>query len=90
MNLMNVKLLPRRRAGLFKALAVAGLISGAYIVGCATAAQPHMVNALNALQTARAELSVAEHDKGGHLPIAIQRVDEAINQVRLGMAAAGG
>jgi len=56
----------------------------------ATAAQPHMVNALNALQTARSELGMAEHDKGGHLPIAIERIDQAINQVHLGMAAAGG
>jgi hypothetical protein len=67
-----------------------GLLTGGFIAGCAVAAQPHMINALNALQTARAELSVAEHDKGGHLPIAIERVDQAINQVRLGMAAAGG
>ena len=28
--------------------------------------------------------------KGGHLPIAIQRVDQAISQVKLVMAAAGG
>jgi hypothetical protein len=49
-----------------------------------------MVNALNALQTARSELGMAEHDKGGHLPIAIERIDQAINQVHLGMAAAGG
>jgi hypothetical protein len=73
-----------------KALLVAGLVGGGYIVGYATAAQPHMVNALNALQTARSELGMAERDKGGHLPTAIERVDQAINQVRLGMAAAGG
>ena len=76
--------------GVVKLLAVAGLVAGGFIAGCATAAQPHMVNALNALQTARAELSVAERDKGGHLPIAIQRIDQAINQVRLGMIAGGG
>jgi hypothetical protein len=59
-------------------------------MGRATAAQPHMINALNALQTARAELQVAADNKGGHRVIAIQRIDEAINQVQLGMAAAGG
>jgi hypothetical protein len=49
-----------------------------------------MVNALNALQTARTELEVAAENKGGHRVTAIQRIDEAINQVRLGIAAAGG
>jgi hypothetical protein len=87
---MSIRFLLPRRAGMAKALLVAGLVGGGYIIGYATAAQPHMVNALNALQTARAELGMAEHDKGGHLPIAIERVDQAINQVRLGMAAAGG
>jgi hypothetical protein len=75
---------------LAKTLLLAGLLGGGYIAGCATAAQPHMYNALNALQTARAELVVAEHNKGGHRVIALQRVDEAINQVRLGIAAGGG
>jgi len=79
-----------RRPRMVKVVLLAGLVAGGYVVGCATAAQPHMVNALNALQLARSELSMAEHDKGGHLPIAIERVDQAINQVRLGMAAAGG
>ena len=78
------------RSGMVKALLVAGLVGGGYVIGVATAAQPHMVNALNALQTARSELGMAEHDKGGHLPIAIERIDQAINQVHLGMAAAGG
>jgi hypothetical protein len=87
---MNVRFSTPRRVSMVKALVVAGLIGGAYIIGCATAAQPHMVNALNALQNARAELQAAEENKGGHRVIAIQRVDEAINQVRLGMAAAGG
>ena len=73
-----------------KCLVIAGLVAGGFAAGCATAAQPHMTNALNALQTARAELQVAEHNKGGHRVIAIQRVDDAINQVRLGIAAGGG
>jgi hypothetical protein len=87
---MNTKVSRHNRSLMFRWLVMTGLIAGAFIAGCAFAAQPHMVNALNALQTARAELSVAEHDKGGHLPLAIQRVDEAIHQVQLGMAAAGG
>jgi hypothetical protein len=87
---MNIRVSRPRRARVIKILLMAGLVAGGYVVGCATAAQPHMVNALNALQTARGELGMAAHDKGGHLPIAIERVDQAINQVRLGMAAAGG
>lgn len=79
-----------RGAGLVKAALLAGLVAGGYVIGCATAAQPHMINALNALQTARAELEVAAPNKAGHREIAIQRVDEAINQVRLGIAAGGG
>ena len=37
------------------------------------AAQTHMDNALAALQTARGELQVAEHNKGGHRVNAIRR-----------------
>jgi hypothetical protein len=33
---------------------------------------------------------MAVRDKGGHLPIAITRVDEAIHQVQLGIEAGGG
>ena len=73
-----------------KILLLAGFVAGGYVAGRATAAQPHMINALNALQTARAELEAAVDNKGGHKAIAIQRIDEAINQVRMGMAAAGG
>jgi hypothetical protein len=87
---MTVTVSPPRRVGIVKVMLLAGLIGGGFVAGYAIAAQPHMINALNALQTARAELSVAARDKGGHLPIAIMRVDEAINQVRLGMEAAGG
>ena len=79
---------PRR--GVVKGLFIAGLVVGGFIAGYATAAQPHMFAALNALQTARAELAVAEHNKGGHRAVALQRVDEAINQVKMGIEAGGG
>ena len=51
------------------------------------AAQPHMDNALAALQTARSELQIAEHNKGGHRVNAIRLVDQAINEVRAGIGA---
>jgi len=87
---MNIGISMPGRPKVVKIALIAGLVAGGYVFGHATAAQPHMVNALNALQTARAELGQAERDKGGHLPIAIERVDQAIKQVRMGMAAAGG
>jgi hypothetical protein len=49
--------------------------------------QPHMKAALEALQTAKAELEQAEADKGGHRVKAIEAVDRAINQTRMGIAA---
>lgn len=87
---MNARFSLPGRMGVVKVVVMAGLVVGGFIAGCATAAQPHMVNALNALQTARSELQMAADNKGGHKLIAIQRVDEAINQVQLGIAAGGG
>jgi len=51
------------------------------------AVQTHMDNALAALQTARSELQVAEHNKAGHRVNAIRLVDQAIAEVRAGIAA---
>ncbi len=79
-----------RHGGVIKGLALAGLVAGGFATGYAVAAQPHMINALNALQTARAELQVAEHNKGGHRVTALARINEAINQVQLGIQAGGG
>jgi hypothetical protein len=87
---MSIRFFSPLRSCVVTAVLLAGLVAGGYLMGRATAAQPHMINALNALQTARAELQVAADNKGGHRVIAIQRIDEAINQVQLGMAAAGG
>jgi hypothetical protein len=83
---MNAKL---SRARIVKVVVLAGLVAGGYVAVRATAAQPHMVNALNALQTAKTELQAATPNKGGHREIAIDRVDQAINQVKLGIAAGG-
>jgi len=53
----------------------------------AVAAQPHMDNALASLQTARNELQVAEANKGGHRVTAMRLIDQAIGEVRAGIAA---
>jgi hypothetical protein len=66
----------------FAAIAAVG-----FVIGCAYAAQPHLENALGALQNARHELQVAEHNKGGHRATALRLVDEAIGEVRAGIRA---
>ena len=74
----------RRLLGVASVLVLAG---GAFAAGMAFAAQPHMQAALSALQTAQSELNQAEHDKGGHRVKALNLVNQAIQQVNLGIAA---
>ena len=52
----------------------------------ARADQPHMRRALEHLRAARAELSVAEHNKGGWRIRAIENTDRAIHETENGMA----
>ena len=56
-------------------------------IGYAVAAQPHMEAALSALEKARSELETAIPDKGGHRVKAIALVNDAIGEVRAGIAA---
>ena len=65
----------------------AGLVAGC-ATGYAVAQQPHMSAALADLQTAKSELQAAEHNKGGHRVKAIEYVNSAITETKLGMAAA--
>ena len=65
----------------------AGAVIGASL---AYAAQPHMVGALELLQSARGELQRATANKGGHRERAIGAVDRAIQETREGIAFAGG
>jgi len=60
---------------------------GAAIGGSAMAYQTHMWNALNALQQAQSQLSVAVEDKGGHREAAMNLVNQAIDQVNEGIRA---
>ncbi|GAB5377083.1 MAG: hypothetical protein AcusKO_35450 [Acuticoccus sp.] len=54
----------------------------------AGAEQTHMENAVKYLNSAKAELQKANANKGGHRNKAIQLIDEAIQQVRMGKRAA--
>jgi hypothetical protein len=69
-------------------LAVVGAmaISAAAGYSVAQVNQPHMQNALADLQAARGELQVALADKGGHRVAALNLVNQAISQVRQGIA----
>lgn len=75
----------RRR--LVGAAAVALVAAISFAGGCVVAAQPHMVNALNALQSARSELQEASTNKAGHRVNALRLVNEAIGEVQAGIAA---
>jgi hypothetical protein len=47
--------------------------------------QPHMQDALGALQSAKTALEQAAHDKGGHREKALEHVNHAIEQVQKGI-----
>ena len=64
---------------------VIGVALALATAGLALADQPHMKNALTALQKARQELGAAKENKGGHRQRAIELVDKAIDQVQQGM-----
>ena len=73
-----------------KRLAIAlviGLLIGSAIGSWAAINQPHMAAALDALHKAKAELEVAEHNKGGHRAKALELVHKAIEQTKKGIEA---
>lgn len=74
-----------RRIALVAGAAV--LIGFGFVGGWATAGQPHMQNALRALENAQSQLQVAAPDKAGHRVEAIRLINEAIGQVQAGIAA---
>ena len=71
---------------IFLGLAVAASMGIGYAIG----AQPHMSETIALLQTARAELVKATPNKGGHRERALGLIDQAIAEVRAGIAFAGG
>lgn len=83
---MSNRLKTMRSLGARLPVGVAALILAAFAAGYVVAAQPHMHNALDALQTARSELQEATHNKGGHRVKALELVNAAIVQVGRGIA----
>jgi hypothetical protein len=63
------------------------LLIGSAIGSWAAINQPHMIAAFEALQKAKMELEVAEHNKGGHRDKALQFVHKAIEQTKKGIEA---
>lgn len=76
---------PYRKSAIAAALGIA--LAGYAASAAAQVDQPHMQKALTDLQRARAELDAAAHDKEGHRGRAVQYVDQAIGEVRAGIAA---
>jgi hypothetical protein len=69
------------------AVKIAALSAALGIGACvgATAAQPHMQNALDSLRSARSELVAALPNKGGHRERAISLVNQAIGETQAGI-----
>jgi len=84
---MHIVLSRTGRRRLTLAAGAALLLGSGFATGCVVAAQPHMYNALHALQNARAELQEASTDKAGHRLAAIRLINEAIGEVQAGIAA---
>lgn len=59
-------------------------------IGYAIGAQPHMTASITLLQSARTELQAATPNKGGHRERGLALIDQAIAEVRAGIAFAGG
>ena len=76
-----------RKSSWFTVLAIVfALCLGAIVGGVAVAQnQNHMYNARNSLQSAKYQLEVATHDKGGHRAAALNLVNQAIQQVNWGI-----
>ena len=78
------------RTSLPRSLVLGGVIATSLCIGYALGAQPHMDESIAILQSARAELGKAEPNKGGHREKAIGLIDQAIAEVRAGIAFAAG
>ncbi len=71
-------------------LLLGAAITASMGIGYAVGAQPHMDESVALLQSARGELAKATPNKGGHRERALGLIDQAIGEVRAGIAFAGG
>ncbi len=78
------------RTSLCRRLALGAAIATSLGIGYALGAQPHMAETVAMLQSARAELAKATPNKGGHRERALGLIDQAIAEVRAGIAFAAG
>jgi hypothetical protein len=69
-----------------KSVVIAAVVISAFGVGYAVGAQPHIEAGLGLLQNARIEIAAAEPNKGGHRERALGLIDQAIEQIREGIA----
>jgi hypothetical protein len=72
-------------AGVFFAVILMGSFNIFKTANAQPAYQPNMEQALGNLHAARINLEVSSLDKGGHRVRALELVNQAINQVRLGI-----
>jgi len=73
-----------------RTLLLGTVIAASMGIGYAIGAQPHMAETIGLLQSARSELATATPNKGGHRERALGLIDQAISEVRAGIAFAGG
>jgi hypothetical protein len=71
-------------------LVLGALVASSMGIGYAIGAQPHMAETVTLLQSARAELAQATPNKGGHRERALGLIDQAIAEVRAGIAFGAG
>ena len=73
-----------------RTLMLGAAITGSVGIGYAIGAQPHMTASIAFLQSARGELVAATPNKGGHRERGLALIDQAISEVRAGIAFAAG
>ena len=69
----------------FTSLAFVLILAAGFLVGRASADQPHMHAALDHLRAAKTELDAATADKGGHRVKALALTKDAIAEVERGI-----
>lgn len=69
-----------------RALVLGAVIASSVGVGYAIGAQPHMSASITLLRSARGELAAALPNKGGHRERGLALIDQAIAEVRAGIA----